>query len=143
MFRGEHTHNIDAKGRIFFPVKFREELGDRFYITKGLDGCLFVFPSKEWEELEAKLSAIPITNQNGRKIARMLQGGAFEAEVDSQGRVLIPQGLREHGDIKKEIVTMGVGRRIEIWGKERLQIYQGSPDDTNSEAAEALAEFGV
>ena len=104
MFMGEYNHTIDAKGRLIVPSKFREQLGDEFVVTKGLDGCLFVYDNTEWKKFEEKLQALPLTNQNARKFSRFFLAGASACEVDRQG-------------LEKEVVLVGVGSRIEIWNK--------------------------
>ena len=118
MFMGEYNHTVDAKGRLIVPSKFREQLGDEFVVTKGLDGCLFVYENTEWKILEEKLKSLPLTNANARKITRFFLAGATLCEVDKQGRILLPAVLREFAKIEKDAVMVGVGNRIEIWSKE-------------------------
>ncbi|MCI8984292.1 MAG: division/cell wall cluster transcriptional repressor MraZ, partial [Hungatella sp.] len=115
MFMGEYNHTVDAKGRLIVPSKFREQLGDEFVVTKGLDGCLFVYENTEWKILEEKLKKLPLTNANARKINRFFLAGAALCEVDKQGRILLPAVLREFAGIGKDAVMVGVGNRIEIW----------------------------
>lgn len=115
MFKGEYSHSVDAKGRIIMPAKFREILGEEFVVTKGLDGCLFVYPNKEWENIENKFREIPLTTKDARKFSRFFFAGAADCEVDRQGRVLIPSVLREFAGLNKEVVLVGVLNRIEIW----------------------------
>lgn len=110
---GEYQHALDAKGRVNFPVRIREALGERFIITRGLDGCLFVYSVEGWAELEAKLSALPMSKS--RDIKRFFFASATEVEPDKQGRILIPQNLREHAGLDKDIVIIGVSERAEIW----------------------------
>ena len=117
MFMGEYNHTVDAKGRLIVPSKFREQLGDEFVVTKGLDGCLFVYENTEWKALEEKLNALPLTNANARKFSRFFLAGATTCEVDKQGRILLPAVLREFARIDKDAVLVGVGRRIEIWSR--------------------------
>ena len=117
MFIGEYSHTIDAKGRLIVPSKFREQLGDEFVVTKGLDGCLFVYENSEWKSFEEKLHALPLTNANARKFSRFFLAGACACEVDRQGRILIPSVLREFAKLEKDVVLVGVGSRIEIWNK--------------------------
>ena len=117
MFIGEYSHTIDAKGRLIVPSKFREQLGDEFVVTKGLDGCLFVYENSEWKSFEEKLHALPLTNANARKFSRFFLAGACACEVDRQGRILIPSVLREFAHLEKDVVLVGVGSRIEIWNK--------------------------
>ena len=119
MFMGEYNHTIDAKGRLIVPAKFREILGDNFIVTKGLDGCLFVYPNDEWTRFEEKLKSLPLTNKNARQFTRFFLAGAAACEVDKQGRILIPAKLREFAALEKEIVFVGALSKVEIWSKER------------------------
>ena len=121
MFMGEYNHTIDTKGRLIIPAKFREVLGDSFVVTKGLDGCLFVYDNTEWSAFEDKLKTLPLTNKEARKFVRFFLAGAASVEVDKQGRILIPSVLREFAALDKEVVLAGVGRRIEIWSKDRWE----------------------
>ena len=141
MFMGEYNHTIDAKGRLIVPSKFREILGDVFVVTKGLDGCLFVYDNEEWKLFEEKLRALPITNKEARQFVRFFLAGATEAEVDKQGRILIPNVLREFAALQKDVVLVGVGSRIEIWGKERFE--DTASFDDMDEIAEHMAELGL
>lgn len=141
MFMGEYNHTIDAKGRLIVPSKFREILGDLFVVTKGLDGCLFVYDNEEWKRFEEKLRALPITNKEARQFVRFFLAGATEAEVDKQGRILIPNVLREFAGITKDVVLVGVGSRIEIWGRERFE--DAAAFDDMDEIAEHMAELGL
>ena len=106
MFMGEYNHTIDAKGRLIVPSKFREALGDTFVVTKGLDGCLFVYDNEEWQAFEEKLRSLPITNKEARQFARFFLAGAAEVEVDKQGRILVPNILREFAQISKDVVLI-------------------------------------
>ena len=117
---GEYNHTIDAKGRVIVPSKFRETLGDEFVVTKGLDGCLFVYDNNEWAAFEEKLKSLPITNKDARQFVRFFLAGAASVEVDKQGRILLPGSLREFAELIKDVVLIGVGSRIEIWSKERV-----------------------
>lgn len=117
MFIGEYSHTIDTKGRLIVPSKFREQLGEEFVVTKGLDGCLFVYENSEWKSFEEKLRALPLTNANARKFTRFFLAGASACEVDRQGRILIPAVLRDFAQLEKDVVLVGVGSRIEIWNK--------------------------
>ena len=141
MFMGEYNHTIDAKGRLIIPSKFREILGDAFVVTKGLDGCLFVYDNEEWQRFEEKLRSLPITNKEARQFVRFFLAGATEAEVDKQGRILIPNVLREFAELTKDVVLVGVGSRIEIWGKERFE--DAAAFEDMDEIAEHMAELGL
>ena len=141
MFMGEYSHTIDTKGRLIIPSKFRDELGDEFVVTKGLDGCLFVFPNQAWQEFEEKLRALPITNTAGRKFSRFLLGSAATCEVDKQGRILLPSVLREFAGIGKDAVLVGVGSRIEIWNKDKWR--EANTFDDMEEIAEHMEGLGI
>lgn len=117
MFFGEYNHNVDDKGRMSIPSRFREELGDQFFITKGLDDCLFVFPAEEWKAFVDKLKQLPLSNKQARKFSRFFYSGAIECNLDKQGRVNIGSHLREYAKIEKEVCVIGVGTRLEIWNK--------------------------
>lgn len=116
---GEYNHTLDAKGRLIIPAKFREDLGESFVITKGMDGCLFGFPESEWNVFEEKLQSLPMINKEARQFTRFFLAGAATVEFDKMGRILLPQVLREFADISKDAVLVGVGKRVEIWSKER------------------------
>ncbi len=141
MFMGEYNHTIDAKGRLIIPSKFREALGDEFVVTKGLDGCLFVYDNKEWSAFEEKLKSLPLTNKDARQFVRFFLAGATQAEVDKQGRILVPGVLREFAGLEKEVVLIGVASRVEIWSKDRWEA-AASYDDVE-EIAEHMAELGL
>ena len=119
MFMGEYNHTIDAKGRLIIPARFRELLGEEFILTKGLDGCLSIYPMDAWEAFETKLRALPLTNKNARTFTRFFVAGATNCELDKQGRILVPQTLREFAGLEKEVVLTGNLDRIEIWSKEK------------------------
>ena len=141
MFMGEYNHTIDTKGRVIVPSKFRETLGDEFVVTKGLDGCLFVYDNNEWAAFEEKLKSLPITNKDARAFVRFFLAGAASVEVDKQGRILLPGSLREFADLQKDVVLIGVGSRIEIWSRERWED-TASFEDMN-EIAEHMADLGL
>ncbi|MEY8323082.1 division/cell wall cluster transcriptional repressor MraZ [Lachnospiraceae bacterium 54-11] len=121
MFIGEYNHTIDAKGRLIIPSKFREVLGDEFVVTKGMDGCLFVFDNPEWQAFEEKLHKLPMIDKGARQFTRFFLAGAASVEVDKQGRILLPAVLREFAGITKDAVLVGVGSRVEIWSKDRWE----------------------
>ena len=141
MFMGEYNHTIDTKGRLIVPSKFREAFGDTFVVTKGLDGCLFVYDNQEWNAFEEKLKSLPITNKEARQFARFFLAGAAEVEVDKQGRILVPNILREFAQISKDVVLIGVASRIEIWSKERFEGMASFED--MDEIAEHMAQLGL
>lgn len=141
MFMGEYNHTIDAKGRLIIPSKFREALGDEFVVTKGLDGCLFVYPNEEWSAFEEKLRTLPLTNKNARQFSRFFLAGAALCEVDKQGRILIPGVLREFAQLEKEVVLVGVLSRIEIWSRAKWE--ESNVYDDMDEIAEHMEELGL
>ncbi len=141
MFMGEYNHTIDAKGRLIVPSRFRESLGSEFVVTKGLDGCLFVYSNEEWANIEEKFRNIPLTTKDARKFSRFFFAGAATCEVDKQGRILLPQVLREYADLQKDVVLAGVLSRIEIWSKERW-LGENTYDDMG-EIAEHMADLGL
>lgn len=134
MFKGEYNHTIDVKGRLIIPSKFRELLGDEFVVTKGLDGCLFVYNNEEWVAFEEKLRSLPLTNKDARQFVRFFLAGAADVEVDKQGRILLPSVLREFAKLSKDIVLIGAGSRIEVWSKETWS------DNASGEDMEMIAE---
>ena len=141
MCKGEYNHTIDAKGRVIVPSKFRETLGDEFVVTKGLDGCLFVYDNNEWAAFEEKLKSLPITNKDARQFVRFFLAGAASVEVDKQGRILLPGSLREFAELIKDVVLIGVGSRIEIWSKER---WEGTAAFEDMDmVAEHMADLGL
>lgn len=142
MLIGEYNHSLDIKNRMIIPAKFREELGDTFVATKGLDGCLYVYPMSEWRILEEKLKKLPLTSKDARAFVRFFYSGANEINIDKQGRALLPQNLLEYGQINKEIVVIGVMTRIEIWSKEKWNDYNDSDIDFD-EIAEKMSELGI
>ncbi len=121
MFMGEYNHTIDAKGRLIIPSKFREVLGEEFVVTKGMDGCLFVFDDPEWQAFEEKLHSLPMIDKEARQFTRFFLAGAASVEVDKQGRILLPAVLRDFAGITKDAVLVGVGSRVEIWSKDRWE----------------------
>lgn len=143
MFIGEHQHSLDEKGRLIIPSKFREDLGLEFVMTKGLDSCLFVYPKNEWQIIENKLKALPLTNKDARAFVRFFFSGATECSLDKQGRVLIPNNLREHSKLDKDAVVIGVSTRIEIWSKEEWNNYIEDDNLSYDAIAEKMAELGI
>ncbi len=117
MLIGEYGHSLDAKGRLIMPVKLRQDMGEKFIVTKGLDGCLFAFSQEEWLNFETKLKELPLSDKNSRNFVRFFFAGATECETDKQGRFLIPSNLRVAASLEKEAIIIGVGTRLEIWDK--------------------------
>ena len=143
MLIGEFEHSLDVKGRLTMPAKIREDIGEKFIITKGLDGCLFGFSKQEWDNFEEKLKTLPLTNKNARDFVRFFLSGAIECEVDKQGRFLIVSNLREYDCLEKEAVITGVGTRIEIWNKEKWKAYNSEENLSADQIAENMASLGM
>lgn len=125
------------------PVKFRDKVSGGAIITRGLDHCLFVFTNKEWEVLAQKLIALPLAQANSRAFVRLMLAGAMDVELDKQGRILIPDYLREYAGLKKEVVVAGVYNRMEIWDKEKWNKYKTKTESASDEIAEKLGELGI
>lgn len=143
MFMGEYQHNLDTKGRVIVPAKFREELGASFIVTRGLDKCLFVYPMDEWKILEEKLKKLPLTKKDARAFIRFFFSGAIECEVDKQGRINIPQPLRAYAGLDKACVVIGVSNRIEVWSSENWEAYFNDSEESFGEIAENLMDFDI
>ena len=142
MLIGEFEHSLDAKGRLIMPAKLREAIGDKFVVTKGLDGCLFAFSIEEWSNFEEKLKSLPLSNRNSREFTRFFLSGATECELDKQGRFLIASKLREVANLDKDVTIIGAGTRIEIWDKEKWNSY----NDENisvEDIAENMTMLGI
>lgn len=143
MFIGEFQHAMDEKGRVAIPAKFRKSLKDGVVVTRGLDGALYIYAPDEWEKLAAKTAQLPINRANSRAFARHLLGGAVEAEIDSQGRILVPDYLRKHAGIAGKAMMVGLYNRIELWSEERWQEYRAKTEKSAEEIAESLEGFGT
>ncbi len=141
MFIGEYEHSVDSKSRMIVPAKFRQELGGRFVMTKGMDSSLFLYPMPEWTVIEEKLRSLSLTNREARAFLRMFFSGATECEIDKQGRILIPQNLVRHGNIQKDVVVIGVLNRVEIWAAEVWQTYSQSEAMDYDSLADTLSEL--
>jgi MraZ protein len=142
MLIGEFTHGVDKKNRIIIPSKLRDNLGDTFIVTKGLDGCLYIYPKEEWLTFETKLKALPLTNKDARAFVRFFFSGANEMEPDKMGRILIPQSLLEYAGIVDEVVSVGMMNRVEVWSKEKWKAYNDSEMDMDEIAAK-MNELGI
>lgn len=138
--KGTYTHSVDEKGRVTLPARFRELLGDRFVVTRGFDQCLFVYPEAEWAGLEDKLAGQPLGGSDARAFKRLFFASACDAEPDRQGRVLLPQHLREHARIDREVVIIGVSDRVEIWARDRWEEYSQGRIGSYEELAEKLED---
>lgn len=125
---GKYNHTIDPKGRLSIPSKYREVLGDEFVVSKGMDGCLYVYANDDWKVFEGKLASLPLMSEEARQFARFFLSGAQPVTVDKQGRILMPQDLRDFAGLEKDVVLAGMGGRIEIWSLERWQANNDSID---------------
>ncbi len=143
MLIGEYEHSLDVKGRLILPAKIREDMGDKFIVTKGLDGCLFGFSQNEWTNFEEKLKTLPLTNKNARDFVRFFLSGATECEIDKQGRFLIAGNLREYASLEKDAIIIGVGTRIEIWNREKWKSYNSDENISADEIAENMTMLGI
>ena len=141
MFMSKYNHTIDPKGRLSIPSKYREILGDEFVVSKGMAGCLFVYADETWKEFEAKLAALPLVNKQARQLARFFLSGAQYVTVDKQGRVLVPQDLREFAGLEKDVVLSGMGSRIEVWSLEKWNEVNGQVDI--DEISEGIGDMGL
>ena len=143
MFIGEYQHNIDDKGRLAVPVKFREALANGAVVTKGLENSLSLFPKEEWDKLAQKLAGLPLGQANSRAFARLMLAGAMDVELDKQGRIVLPEYLRTYAGIGKRVVVAGLYNRLEIWDTKRWETYKQMTEEDAEQIAEKLGEIGV
>ncbi|MEW5805341.1 MAG: division/cell wall cluster transcriptional repressor MraZ [Patescibacteria group bacterium] len=143
MLIGEYQHNLDQKGRVTVPAKFRPNLLNGAVVTRGLDTCLFILAKDEWQKLSEKIAATPLTQSNSRAFARLMFSGAFDVELDSQGRILIPDYLRQYAGLDKKVVVAGVFNRLEVWDEKKWLEYKNRIEHDSSEIAEKLSELGI
>jgi MraZ protein len=143
MFIGEYAHKLDKKGRLLIPKKFREDLQDGAVVTRGLDNCLFLYTQEEWGELAEKLADLPFSQANSRAFTRLMLAGAMDVEVDSKGRIIIPEYLRDFAEFDKEVVVAGLYDRLELWDKSLWQEYKEKTEDNSGEIAERMADLGI
>lgn len=143
MLTGEFNHSIDSKGRLIIPSKLRDSLGEHFVITKGMDGCLFLYPENEWEAFEEKLRTLPLTNKKARDFKRFFLGSAVEGEIDKQGRVLLSSSLRTYANLEKEVVLAGVLDKVEIWSKEAWDARTTDIEENIEDIASDMEDLGL
>lgn len=143
MLIGEYSHSLDVKGRLIMPAKLRENMGEKFIITTGLDGCLFGFSMIEWQKFEDKLKTLPITNKNARNFVRFFLSGATECELDKQGRFLIASKLREVANLDKDVTIIGAGTRIEIWNTKKWEEQTSAENLSIEEIEKNMEELGI
>ncbi len=142
MFIGEYRHNLDNKNRLALPAKFRKDLGKKVAVTRGLDSCLFVYPWREWEKVAEKLGELPTGQSDSRDFVRLMLSGAVEAEIDSAGRILVPDYLKEFGGLKETVVVAGLYKRIELWEEGRWNTYKSKVEKQTDSLAEKLGQVG-
>jgi len=140
---GEYIHNLDPKKRLAIPAKMRKEIGDRAYLTRGLDSCLFLYPLQEWQKLAEKLTQLPAGRSDNRNLQRMMLGGAVEVEMDALGRILVPDYLKSHAGLKQRVVIAGLYNHCEIWDEEKWNQYKAVAEKNTDMIAEKLGELGM
>lgn len=143
MLTGEYSHTIDPKGRLIIPSKFRDILGEDFVLTKGMDGCLFLYPNNEWKVFEEKLRTLPLTNKSARTFVRFFLGSAVDGGLDKQGRALISSALRDFAHLEKDVVLVGVLDRVEIWDKARWEENNAAVEEDMDNIANQMEELGL
>lgn len=143
MFIGEYKHNLDSKGRMAVPAKFRSMLKKGAVVTKGLDNCLFLYPVDKWKEMAQRFAELPVSQSKARAFARHMLAGAAEVEFDGQGRITLPEHLREFAGLKKKAIVAGLYDRLEIWDEEVWNRYKKGAEENSADIAEALGEMGV
>jgi MraZ protein len=143
MFIGEYSHNLDDKGRLAIPIKFRADLKKGAVVTRGLDNCLFLYTKKEWQDLAQKLASLPISQANSRAFARLMLAGAMDVELDKQGRIVLPEYLRSFASLKKCVVLAGLYNRLELWDEDVWKKYKELTESESGSIAEKMAELGV
>ncbi len=143
MFMGKYQNSIDAKFRVIIPSKFREELGYKCVLTKGLDKCLYIYTMDEWRKFAEKLAELPQAKNSARAFVRHFHASAVESEVDKQGRMTIPQELRKYANIEKELVTIGIMNKIEIWSREEWQDESNQTELEPDDIAKGMEDYGI
>ena len=143
MFIGEYSHVVDPKKRLALPSKFRKELGRKVVVTRGLDRCLFIYPLKTWNELAEKLGTLPVGESGTRSFIRVMLAGANDVEIDGQGRILIPDYLKEYAGFDKNVIVAGLFNRLEIWDENKWKEYKAKAEKNTDEIAEQLGKLGI
>ena len=143
MLIGEYRHNLDAKGRLSVPAKFRSDLGSAAIVTKGLENCLFLYPREEWEKVMEKIANLPLASASARAFTRMMTSGAMEVEIDKLGRTLLPAYLRDYASLEGETVLAGVLNRVEIWDRASWERYSLDTQTRSSDLAEELKDWEI
>lgn len=143
MFIGEYKHNLDEKGRLAIPTKFRKNLAKGAVVTRGLDASLFLFPKEEWGKLAEKLASLPLGQSNSRAFARLMLAGAMDVDLDKQGRIVLPEYLRQYASLGKSAVVAGLYNRLEIWDEQKWEAYKRQVESDADSVAEKLGELGI
>lgn len=143
MLIGEYSHNLDSKGRLAVPVKFRSILKDGAVVTRGLDNCLFLYSKEEWLKEAEKYANLPIAQSKARAFARLMLAGAMDVEFDNQGRITLPEYLRKYAGLSKKTVVAGLFDRVEIWDEDTWEKYKNGVEEDSENIAESLGEMGV
>lgn len=143
MFIGEYKHNLDSKGRLAIPAKFRSLLDKGAVVTRGLDNCLFLYPKEQWQKIAEKLANLPISQAKARAFSRLMLAGAMDVDFDVQGRITLPEYLRQFSGLEKNTIVAGLYDRLEIWDEEKWNKYKQGAENESTEIAEALGELGV
>jgi MraZ protein len=143
MFIGEFNHTIDEKGRLSVPAKFRAELAKGMVLTRGLDGCLWLYTEEEWQKIAEKVSALPLTQKNARSFSRFVLSGAMDLKIDKIGRIIVPKYLAEYAGISTKVVVAGMYNRLEIWAEETWKQFKAKMEESSEEVAENLSELGI
>lgn len=143
MFIGEHAHSVDEKGRVSIPAKYRDQLSEGVVVTRGLDHCLWLYTKQGWEKIAERLADLPISQQKSRAFARLMLAGAWDAEIDSQGRVVLPEYLRKYAGLSKHVIIAGLYDRVEIWDEDSWQEYSKKTQEDSNEIAEGMSELGI
>ncbi len=143
MFYGEFQHTVDPKGRLIIPAAFRDELKSKFMITKGLEGCLFIFSMPRWDSLVDKIETLPLSNTKAREFTRFFFSSAALCELDSHSRILVPQELRNHAALEKDVTIVGVGNRVEVWNKDRWKQYMEGESLSPESLSDTFAMLGI
>ncbi len=143
MFIGEYSHTVDQKGRVNLPAKFRRDVREGVVVTRGLDHCLFVYTRAAWQVMAEKLGSLPITGQQSRAFARLMLAGAWDAEFDAQGRIMLPEYLRTYAKLNKHVTITGLGGRIEIWDEDSWNEYKAKAEADSNDIAESMGELGI
>lgn len=143
MLIGTYEHTVDPKGRVFIPSKWRDDLGERFFVSKGLGSCLIGMSQSAWEAFAGKLAALPMTNVEAQRFSRLIFGNAHDVEMDKQGRILLPQMLRSHANLDKDVAIVGVGNRVEFWDAARWTDYNETMQEEYEALLGKMAELGI